>query len=104
VVAVAMDAGRRDQAAQCGEKLEGGEGEDGATVAGGSRREVDDLVDTGLAVWCGGGALDVEDDPWVREELELAYRAAISHSTRAAPTPANVPSKPSAKRPDASPG
>jgi hypothetical protein len=38
VVAVAMDAGRRDQAAECGEKLEGGEGEDGAAVAGGSRR------------------------------------------------------------------
>jgi hypothetical protein len=50
VVAVAVDAGRRDQAAQRGEKLEGGEGEDGAAVAGGSCREVDDLVNTGLAV------------------------------------------------------
>jgi hypothetical protein len=39
VVAVAVDTGRRDEAAQCGEKLEGGEGEDGAAVAGGSCRE-----------------------------------------------------------------
>jgi hypothetical protein len=56
VVAVAVDAWRWDQAAECGEKLEGREGEDGAAVAGGSCREVDDLVDTGLAVWCGCGA------------------------------------------------
>jgi hypothetical protein len=57
VVAVAMDAGRRDQAAQPGEKLEGGEGEDGAAVAGGLRGQVDDLADAGIAVCCGGGAL-----------------------------------------------
>jgi hypothetical protein len=60
VVAVTMDAGRLDEAPQCGEQrkrgerrrrlLEEGEGEDGAAVAGGSCREVDDLVNTGLAV------------------------------------------------------
>jgi hypothetical protein len=50
VVAVAMDAGRRDQAAQCGEKLEGGEGEDGAAVAGGSRGQLEDLADAGIAI------------------------------------------------------
>ncbi|HUF31424.1 MAG TPA: hypothetical protein VMM77_12300, partial [Gemmatimonadaceae bacterium] len=38
VVAVAVNAGRRDQAAQRGEKLEGREGEDSAAVADGSRR------------------------------------------------------------------
>jgi hypothetical protein len=37
-------------------QLEGREGEDGAAVARGARREVDDLVDSGLAVWCGAGA------------------------------------------------
>jgi hypothetical protein len=60
VVAVAMDAGRRDQAAQCGEQpkrsegrrrqLEGGEGEDGAAVTGGSRGQVEDLADAGIAI------------------------------------------------------
>jgi hypothetical protein len=38
VVAVAVDAWRWDEAAERGEKLEGGEGEGGAAVAGGSRR------------------------------------------------------------------
>jgi hypothetical protein len=57
VVAVAVDAGRRDQAAQCGQELERREGEDGAAVAGGSRAEVDDLADTDLAGQRGGRAL-----------------------------------------------
>jgi hypothetical protein len=39
----------RRRAAERGEKLEGREGEDGAAVAGGSRREVEDLADAGLA-------------------------------------------------------
>jgi hypothetical protein len=50
VVAVAVDAWRWDEAAQRGEKLEGGEGEDGAAVAGGSRRQVYDLADAGIAL------------------------------------------------------
>jgi hypothetical protein len=49
VVAVAVDAGRRDQAAQRGEELERREGEDGAAVAGGPRRELEDPADAGLA-------------------------------------------------------
>jgi hypothetical protein len=54
VVAVAMDAGRRDQAAQRGEQpkrsegrrrqREGREGEDGAAVAGGTGGQVEDLA------------------------------------------------------------
>jgi len=38
MVAVAVDAGRRDEAAHGGEKFQGREDEDGATVAGGPRR------------------------------------------------------------------
>jgi hypothetical protein len=57
VVAVAVDAGRRDEAAQRGEKREGREDEDGAAVAGGSRGEVEDLADAGLAGRGGGSAL-----------------------------------------------
>jgi hypothetical protein len=57
VVAVAMDARRRDEAGECSQKLEGREGEDGAAVAGGSRGQVEDLADAGIAVCCGGGAL-----------------------------------------------
>jgi hypothetical protein len=53
---VAVDAGRWDQAAECGEKFEGREGEDGTAVAGGSCRVVDDPVDAAVAVWCGAGA------------------------------------------------
>ncbi len=49
VVAVAVDAGWRDEAAQRSEKLEGREDEDGAAVAGGSRGVVEDLADAGLA-------------------------------------------------------
>jgi hypothetical protein len=46
-------------AGSCGRegRLGVGEGEDGAAVAGGSRQEIDDLVDTGFAVCCGGGAV-----------------------------------------------
>jgi hypothetical protein len=50
VVAVAMDAGRRDQAAESGEKLEGREGEDGAAVAGGTGGQVEDLENAGIAI------------------------------------------------------
>jgi len=47
VVAVAMDAGRRDQAGEGGEELERGEGEDGATVGCGSGQVIEDLVYAG---------------------------------------------------------
>jgi hypothetical protein len=47
----------RDEAGEHGEKLKGREGEDGAAVAGGSRGQVEDLADAGIAVCCGGGAL-----------------------------------------------
>jgi hypothetical protein len=50
VVAVAVDAWRWDQAAECGEKLEGREGEDGAAVAGGTGGQVEDLADAVVAV------------------------------------------------------
>jgi hypothetical protein len=50
VVTVAVDAGRRDQSAERGEKLEGREGEDGAAVAGGTRGQVEDLADAVVAV------------------------------------------------------
>jgi hypothetical protein len=49
VVAVAVDAGWRDETTDGGEELEGREDEDGAAVAGGSRGVVEDLADDGLA-------------------------------------------------------
>jgi hypothetical protein len=50
MIAVAVDAWRRDQSTQRGEKLEGREGEDGAAVAGGTRGQVEDLADAVVAV------------------------------------------------------
>jgi len=51
MIAVAMDAGRRDEAAEGRKKFQGGEDEDGATIGGGPRRVVEDLADGGH---CGG--------------------------------------------------
>jgi hypothetical protein len=48
VIAVAVDAGWRDEAGEGGEKLEAREGEDGAAVAGGTRRVIENLADRGL--------------------------------------------------------
>ncbi len=56
MIAVAMDAGRRDEAAEGGEELEGREDEHGATVRRGPRRLVADLADGGLAWRPDGGA------------------------------------------------
>jgi hypothetical protein len=50
MVAVAMDAGRPDEAAECGEEFQGREDENGAPVERGARRFVADLADGGLAV------------------------------------------------------
>jgi hypothetical protein len=50
VVAVAVDAGRRDQAGERGQELEGREGEDGAAVAGGTGGQVEDLANAVVAV------------------------------------------------------
>jgi hypothetical protein len=62
-MAVAVAAGRRDEAAKGGEEFDGRD--DRATVGGGPRRGVADLADGGLASRrCGGApvgmALDVE--------------------------------------------
>ena len=49
MVAVAVDTGRRDEATQRGEKIEGREDEDGADVASEPRGVVEDLADADLA-------------------------------------------------------
>ena len=79
VVAVAVDAGRRDETADGGEKFEGREGEDGATVGRGPRRVVEDLADGGPALTGGGGrmvldaqALEGEGRPGAVSEQPLS--------------------------------
>jgi len=47
VVAVAVDTGRRDEAGEGGEKVEGREGEDSAAVERGSGQEIEDLAHAG---------------------------------------------------------
>ena len=61
MIAVAMDAGWRDEAARGGEKLQRREGEYRAPVGRGARRVVADLAEGGLA-WRPGGVARVALD------------------------------------------
>lgn len=48
VIAVAVDAGRRDEAGKSGEEVERREGDDGAAVGCGTGQVIEDLADAGV--------------------------------------------------------
>lgn len=73
MVAVAVDGGRRDEAFEGGEELEGREGEDSAAVAGGPRGVVENLADRGLAG--GGRGAALSDREPVRRGVTLGAHA-----------------------------